>query len=67
MYFFYIFILYKKYRLCKKDKIPSGKKKNHLGKTVPHIDELVIDIFGFSRGAAQHVILFQRKCQLLLI
>ena len=36
----------------KKDKIPSGKKKNHLGKTVPHIDELVIDIFGFSRGAA---------------
>ena len=36
----------------KKDKIPSGKKKNHLEKTVPHIDELVIDIFGFSRGAA---------------
>jgi hypothetical protein len=32
--------------------IPKKYKKNHLGKTVPHIDELVIDIFGFSRGAA---------------
>ena len=32
--------------------IPKKYKKNHLGNTVPHIDELVIDIFGFSRGAA---------------
>lgn len=32
--------------------IPKKYKKDRQGKTIPQIDKLVIDIFGFSRGAA---------------
>lgn len=35
----------------RRDKLPTGKKIKN-GKNIPQIDKLIIDIFGFSRGAA---------------
>lgn len=35
----------------RRDKLPTGTKLKN-GKTIPKIDKLIIDVFGFSRGAA---------------